>query len=95
MRARPPASPADRGWVSASDLAEWAYCPRASWYRRHPPPGSDRLPVPASARRGVAFHRRALAAEARREVHPWLGPALLLAGVALLLGTLVLMGFVR
>jgi CRISPR/Cas system-associated exonuclease Cas4 (RecB family) len=53
--------------VTASDLAEYAYCPRAYWYRAHPPPEG---PAPASVRarvEGGRFHARALTARYRRE----------------------------
>jgi len=54
-------------WVSVSDLAEYAYCPRAQWYRGHP---TDEPPAPSavrSAQRGEAYHERSLSAVARRE----------------------------
>jgi hypothetical protein len=44
-------------WISASDLAEYAYCPRALHYRRHPPAAGE---PEASVRRrsaGDDFHR--------------------------------------
>ena len=37
-------------WVSATDLAEYAYCPRAWYYRHHPPPEG---PAPGSDRRSA------------------------------------------
>jgi CRISPR/Cas system-associated exonuclease Cas4 (RecB family) len=60
---RDPSAP---GWTSASDLAEYAYCPRAHYYRHHPPP---RGPDADSVRRaglGERYHAQALAAEIRR-----------------------------
>jgi hypothetical protein len=58
--------PLDRGWTSASDLAEYAYCPRAHYYRHHPP---RRGPTRDSVRRagvGERYHARALEADIRR-----------------------------
>lgn len=75
------------GWVSASDLAEYSYCPRALYYRRHPPAEG---PTPASvvrAQQGRARHDRALVRTHEREAHlgryiglTALGVALALAG---------------
>jgi CRISPR/Cas system-associated exonuclease Cas4 (RecB family) len=73
-------------WASASDLEEYAYCPRAHYYRHHPPPGG---PAPESVRRaddGRRYHDRVLSAEARREAH---GTGYLLA---ILLGLLLAAG---
>ena len=76
------------GWVSASDLADYAYCPRAHWYQRHPPRGA---PGPAaSARRGVRFHRRELRSERRREESAGIYLLLAILGVALVVGTILL-----
>ena len=50
----PPRAPE---WISASDLGEYAYCPRALYYRRHPPGVAE---AEASVRRrsgGDDFHR--------------------------------------
>ncbi len=82
----------DSPWVSASDLAEYSYCPRAHWYRDHPPvgrpiPGADRL-----RRRGRRFHRRALQSERRREEHVRTYVALALTGAGLLAIALYLAG---
>jgi CRISPR/Cas system-associated exonuclease Cas4 (RecB family) len=54
-------------WVSVSDLSEYAYCPRAFWYRHHPP---TRPPTPATERSraaGTRFHQRRLTADERSE----------------------------
>jgi CRISPR/Cas system-associated exonuclease Cas4 (RecB family) len=56
-------------WVSASDLEEYAYCPRAHWYRHHPPPGGPRPESVARSRAGQRYHERELGAERRREEH--------------------------
>lgn len=73
-----------RGYTTPSDLAEYAYCPRAREYRRtfgDPPPS-----VPAV--QGIAFHARELRAVRRRHDRAGLyvlgaaaGAALLLLGV--------------
>ena len=77
----------DYDWATASDLAEYAYCPRAWWYRNHPsevPPSSESV---RSAVRGERFHDRELRAMVRRErLTPYL--ALLVAAVLLVLGGL-------
>jgi hypothetical protein len=74
-------------WLSATDLAEYAYCPRASYYRKTYP---DRPPT-RSALAGTAYHARELGHERRVEEHPtgyWVGVA---AGIALVgLGLLAL-----
>jgi CRISPR/Cas system-associated exonuclease Cas4 (RecB family) len=64
--------PSDRSrtgsdWVSASEVAEYAYCPRAWWYRGHPPPDGPDPRSLRSAEAGRAFHHRSLRAEARRD----------------------------
>jgi len=75
----------DGRWVTPSDLAEYAFCPRALYYRR-----TRDAPDSEAADRGATYHRRRLSAERRRAEHgrlPWLalalGAALLLLGVAL------------
>jgi hypothetical protein len=82
----------DGAWASVSDLAEYAYCPRALWYRHHPPAGG---PAPDSAldrSRGEQFHARRLSAVATRAEParwPW---ALLALGAILVLVALALGG---
>jgi hypothetical protein len=81
--------PEDGEWVSATDLADYAFCPRSHYYHEHPPPGG---PTRASARRsnaGERYHHRVLGAERRREEHAtayWvafaLGMLLVVGGVA-------------
>ncbi|HUJ77627.1 MAG TPA: hypothetical protein VLX64_01330 [Thermoplasmata archaeon] len=71
----------DARWVSATDLAEYAYCPRSLYYARRFPDA----PESTGARDGRRFHDRTLGAECRRASHGaayWLG---LLAGLALTL----------
>ena len=78
----------DDAWTSPSDLADYAYCPRAHWYHHHPPSGGPRRSSQERSRFGTRYHRRVLRAEERRERHGgayWiaflLGIALLLAGL--------------
>lgn len=76
----------DGGWVSASDLADYAYCPRAHWYQQHPPPDGPAPGSPARSAAGRRYHAEALGAERRRDARGaayWLA---LLVGVGLVLG---------
>jgi hypothetical protein len=63
MRAPPPSrSPRI---VSASELAEYAFCPRALYYRRHPggrPVASD---ASERERAGVVYHERTTRSDRR------------------------------
>ncbi|MHB1435472.1 MAG: hypothetical protein ACYCPN_01610 [Thermoplasmata archaeon] len=71
-------------YASASDLAEYAYCERAHYYRSigaPVAPGSS-----ARARAGQRHHARRLGAEARRESRGALYVGLLLLGLAALIG---------
>lgn len=54
-------------WVSASDLAEYAFCPRAQWYRRHPPREAPSEAATRSARAGESYHAASLGREVDRE----------------------------
>lgn len=79
----------DDAWTSPSELAEYAYCPRARWYRRHPPPGAPDRAAAARRRAGLRYHHRILSAERRRSEHGgayWTGLllGLLLVGLGLL-----------
>ncbi|HXQ93837.1 MAG TPA: hypothetical protein VN864_01515 [Thermoplasmata archaeon] len=62
-----PGSQRDGPWVSASELADYAYCPRSWWYGRHPPPEGRGASSERAARAGIRYHDRVLAAEWRRE----------------------------
>ncbi len=76
----------ERSWTSASEIAEYAFCPRASFYHAHPPSEGPSPSARAGAAAGTRFHARALAAERRHAEHAgayWVGLAV---GVALLLG---------
>lgn len=66
-------------WTTPSDLAEYTFCPRAHFYRRH-----GEAPRSRAAASGDAYHRRHLSGERWRDEHrlaPWLAVA---AGVGLL-----------
>ena len=70
----------ERSWLSASDLAEYAYCPRALYYRRRSPEEPERPVV----RAGRAYHERALRAEHRRAAYGRAYWGAFLVGIALL-----------
>lgn len=57
--------PRDPRWLSASDLAEYAYCPRAAHYHRRFP----EAPAGPEAAAGIAYHERVLGRERRTEEH--------------------------
>lgn len=72
-------------WVSASELAEYAYCPRAWHYARRWPDA----PATGPQTEGAAYHRRVLTAERRRAAHApayWAG--ILVGAVGIVLGLL-------
>jgi CRISPR/Cas system-associated exonuclease Cas4 (RecB family) len=76
-------------YVTASDLADYAYCPRSYWYRYHPPPEG---PTPASVRsaaQGEVAHRRQLGAERRRATGGAVYWILLAVGLLAILGGLL------
>jgi CRISPR/Cas system-associated exonuclease Cas4 (RecB family) len=67
-----------------SDLSEYAYCPRAFWYRHHPP---DVPPLAEEVRRqrsGTRYHQRQLAVELAVERHRGLWVILALAAATVL-----------
>jgi len=76
----------DGGWVSASDLADYAYCPRAHWYAEHPPPDGPTTASRERSDRGRRYHAEALGAERRRDAHGAAYWTALLVGVLLVLG---------
>lgn len=47
-----------RFWVSASDLAEYAYCPRAHYYQHHPPEGGSDSELERRSLDGAGYHER-------------------------------------
>jgi CRISPR/Cas system-associated exonuclease Cas4 (RecB family) len=78
----------DPSWTTPSELAEYAFCPRAYHYRQTEGPRST-----FETDRGTAFHERELGRERWRDEHrlaPWIA---LLVGVALLAAAVL--GFVR
>lgn len=76
----------ERSWTTPSDLAEYAFCPRAHFYRQLGP--EPRSP-PAEA--GTSYHRRSLSSERWRDEHPWIPWLAIVAGVGVLtLAALVL-----
>jgi len=73
-------------WVTASDLADYAFCPRSHWYHDHPPrEGSTRESQHRSAA-GTRYHRRVLGAERRRAEHGAAYWAALAVGAVLIVG---------
>ncbi len=68
--------------ITASELAEFAYCPRAWWYSAHPPSGGPEPQSLARAAEGRRFHDARLGAVERREA--W-GAAAVAAAIAALL----------
>jgi CRISPR/Cas system-associated exonuclease Cas4 (RecB family) len=73
-------------WVTATDLADYAYCPRSHWYHDHPPVGGTTRESQEGAAAGARYHHRTLGAERRREEH---GSAY---WVAFLVGLLLVVG---
>lgn len=72
---------ADVPRVSASEIAEYAYCPRARYYHQHPPfPGAADDPRAAAGR---AFHTTVLRAEVDRDDRAGAFVALIVAGAVL------------
>ncbi|MCI4352096.1 MAG: hypothetical protein L3K14_01720 [Thermoplasmata archaeon] len=80
--------PATR-WVTASDLAEYAFCPRAYWYRGHPPPEGPAPSSRAAQAAGERYHESVLTHRSRRE--RWSTGWWLLVGTGLLLCLLALL----
>lgn len=79
-------------WVSASDLAEYAYCPRSYWYSSHPEEVEGSIAPDPRARRGVRYHQRALSAEQRHDAHVGRYVLLLLVGLAVVTASLYVLG---
>ena len=75
-------------WVSASELAEYAYCPRAHYYARHPPAVGPPRASGRRARAGERFHARTLGAERRHAEHGAAYWAALALGILLVVGAL-------
>ena len=83
-----PARSGPGSWASASDLAEYAYCPRAWYYRGHPPPAGPSSDSRRRSEAGTRYHRSTLATEEFRERHTGAYAAALLVALALVLGGL-------
>jgi len=75
----------DDGWTSASDIADYVYCPRSHWYRHHPPAGGPTRDAERSALGGVRYHERVLSGERHRAERGAAYWAVLLVGVVLAL----------
>jgi CRISPR/Cas system-associated exonuclease Cas4 (RecB family) len=80
-------------WLSASDLAEYAYCPRAAWYRRHPPRGVDLTEPARGESYGERFHERTLRADEQRDRSAAGYWALLIVAILLIVGAVWLFFF--
>ncbi len=53
----PSAEPDPPGrWVSVHELAEWVYCPRAHYYARRLPAGSEDPSAAEGRIRGASYH---------------------------------------
>lgn len=85
-----PTSGGDRGppWVGAAELGEYAYCPRAWYYRANPPSGAPDPGAVSRERFGRAYHTRELSREVARE--KGIAGLVALALVLLLLGAVLL-----
>lgn len=74
-------------WASASELADYEFCPRAWWYRENPPAEGPSRESRRSAEEGVRFHERTLDGERRRDRNGWVYAAVLaVALLAVVLG---------
>ncbi|MGA9840066.1 MAG: hypothetical protein WBE40_03915 [Thermoplasmata archaeon] len=73
-------------WVSATDLADYAYCPRAHWYHDHPPAGGPTSDGRERAAAGTRVHAGTLGAERSRAEHGAAYWAALTVGILLVLG---------
>ena len=80
-------------WVTASELAEYAYCPRAWWYRRDPPASGPTRESLVRADAGSRYHATVLGATVRRErTAGWLAAGAVVAALAV--GALVVFAVV-
>ena len=75
-------------WVTATDLADYSYCPRSHWYHDHPPAGGPTRDFRERADAGTRYHHRVLGAERRRAEHGAAYWATLALGVLLVVGGL-------
>jgi CRISPR/Cas system-associated exonuclease Cas4 (RecB family) len=77
------------GWATASELADYAYCPRSWWYGAHADPTDRSTASDRSARAGARYHERSLSTERYDEDHGTLYLALLAVAAVLIAGSLV------
>jgi hypothetical protein len=75
-------------WASASDLADYTYCPRSHWYHDHPPDGAPNRSARDREEAGRRYHARALSGERRRAEHGGAYWAALALGLLLAVGSL-------
>jgi hypothetical protein len=83
-----------RRYVSAGELADYAFCPRSHHYRLHPEGRTPAAGAIARERAGTSYHRRAIGADRRwAETSPVPWVIAVVVGVALL--GLLVFGWVR
>ncbi|MCI4326517.1 MAG: hypothetical protein L3K16_02615 [Thermoplasmata archaeon] len=77
--------PQSRRYVSAGELADYAYCPRSHYYRTHPDGRTPAEGALARERAGTSYHARTIGADRRwAEASPWPWVAALAVGAGLL-----------
>lgn len=91
--AAPAAAMGDDRWVSATELADYAYCPRSHYYAEHPPAGGPTSAAQRSARAGARYHARELGRERRRAEGSGGAWVALAIGILLALGGLAWLWF--
>jgi hypothetical protein len=79
----------DDPWVSATDLADYEFCPRSHWYHDHPPSGGPTREARVRSEAGSRYHERVLGAERRRDEHGGADWVALALGVLLTAGGMV------
>ena len=85
----PPGPPHRGRYVSASELAEYAFCPRAHYYQQHPEGRATSAESSVRADAGVRYHTRVARSErswSESSALPWVVATLV--GAGLLLGVL-------
>ena len=73
-------------WTSASDLADFAFCPRSHYYHEHPPPAGPTADGQRRAEDGRRHHASRLGAERARARHGGAYWTVLALGVLLAVG---------
>ncbi|MCI4320081.1 MAG: hypothetical protein L3K23_08135 [Thermoplasmata archaeon] len=76
-------------WLSASEVGDYAYCPRSFWYRRHPPAGGPSAASRRSSAAGERFHAAYLSSEQLRSHHRGTWRTVLVIAVVVALACLV------